>query len=170
MNIQEKIAAAGGIKQVVRSLARDVGEGQQAVALLLELSEAPNVCEQIGKTQGCILLLVTMLNSENLHAVEDARKLLEHLSNNDQNVVQMAEANHFSPLIVRLSEGKTRVCNGNLFFPKMLVNFMTQCKENVTCWQFEFVVVQSSSQKHTPISKTKGYRIFLSTHPPIVFN
>ncbi|KAH8951118.1 hypothetical protein BDL97_09G009800 [Sphagnum fallax] len=102
---KEKIAEAGGIKQVVRSLARDVGEGQQAVALLLELSEAPNVCEQIGKTQGCILLLVTMLNSENLHAIEDARKLLEHLSNNDQNVVQMAEANHFSPLILRLSEG-----------------------------------------------------------------
>lgn len=90
----------------MRSLARDVGEGRQAVALLLELSKDLKVCEEIGKVQGCILLLVTMLNSENPQAVEDARALLQHLSNNDQNVAQMAEANHFRPLTQRLSEGE----------------------------------------------------------------
>lgn len=99
------IAEAGAIKLAVRSLARDVAEGRQAVALLLELSKNLNVAGQIGRIQGCILLLITMLNSENQQAVEDANELLENLSSNDQNVVQMAEANHFEPLIQRLTEG-----------------------------------------------------------------
>ncbi|KAL2650280.1 hypothetical protein R1flu_018408 [Riccia fluitans] len=102
---KETVARAGAITMVVKSLARDVGEGRQAVALLLELSENAKICEEIGKAQGCILLLVTMLNSENPHAVEDAKELLKNLSFNDQNVVQMAEANHFKPLVHRLNEG-----------------------------------------------------------------
>lgn len=91
---------------MVKSLARDVGEGRQAVALLRELSKDPKICEKIGKVQGCILLLVTMLNSENPHAVVDARELLLELANNDQNVVQMGEANYFGPLTQRLNEGE----------------------------------------------------------------
>ncbi|KAJ7535631.1 hypothetical protein O6H91_12G041200 [Diphasiastrum complanatum] len=102
---RDKIAAAGGIPLIVRSLARDVGEGRQAVALLLALSKNPEICETIGKVQGCILLLVTMLNSENKNAIEDAKLLLNNVSYNDQNVVQMAEANHFKPLALRLSKG-----------------------------------------------------------------
>eukprot|EP00850_Spirogloea_muscicola_P000805 SM000003S11050 [mRNA] locus=s3:489668:494857:- [translate_table: standard] len=103
--IRELMADAGAIAPAVRSLARDVGEGRQAVALLLELGQNPRVCEQIGKAQGSILLLVTMLSSESPNAVQDARLMLERLSSNDQNVVQMAEANHFKPLAIRLNQG-----------------------------------------------------------------
>lgn len=102
---KEKVADAGAIQSTVRSLARDAGEGRLAVALLLELSREPKICEQIGKAQGCILLLVTMLNSGNQTAAEDARQLLSNLSSNNQNVVQMAEANHFKPLVQQLCEG-----------------------------------------------------------------
>ena len=91
---------------MVKSLARDVGEGQQAVALLRELSKDPEICDKIGKVQGCILLLVTMLNAESRNAVFDAKELLHQLGKNDQNVVQMGEANYFGPLIKRLNEGE----------------------------------------------------------------
>lgn len=103
--IKEKIAEAGAIQHAVRSLARDVKEGRQAVALLLELSAEPSVCEKIGKVQGCILLLVTMSNSGNQESAEDAKRLLRNLSSNIQNVVQMAEANYFKPLVQLLLEG-----------------------------------------------------------------
>ncbi|KAI5077236.1 hypothetical protein GOP47_0007060 [Adiantum capillus-veneris] len=107
--IKEEIVEAGAIQHAVRSLARDVKEGRQAVALLLELSEEPSICERIGKVQGCILLLVTMSNSGNKEAAEDAKRLLRNLSNNIQNVVQMAEANYFKPLVHLLLEGIHRV-------------------------------------------------------------
>ncbi|EFJ33707.1 hypothetical protein SELMODRAFT_167271 [Selaginella moellendorffii] len=103
--IKEEITAESAIPIIARSLARDVGESRQAVALLLELSKIPTSLEQIGKAQGCILLLVAMLRSENSSAVEDARQLLANLSGTDANVIQMAEANHFGPLISRLDEG-----------------------------------------------------------------
>lgn len=103
---QKQIAVAGAIKLVVKSLARDVGEGRQAVALLRELSKNSEICDEIGKVQGCILLLVFMLNAENPHSVGDAKKLLHDLADSDQNIVQMAEANCFEPLTQRLNEGK----------------------------------------------------------------
>lgn len=98
---------------IVRSLARDIGEGARAVALLLELSKDKDVCEQIGKVQGCILLLVTMSNSnnDNAQASKGAIEILENLSYSERNVVQMAEANYFKPLIQRLNEGSTTVRN-----------------------------------------------------------
>ncbi|GLJ30952.1 hypothetical protein SUGI_0617450 [Cryptomeria japonica] len=102
---KERIADAGAVTCAVRSLARDIEEGKQAVALLLELSRNSKICQQIGRVQGCILLLVTMLNSEDPCAVQDAGELLNILSNDNQNVVQMAEANYFKPLLQCLSEG-----------------------------------------------------------------
>lgn len=102
---KEAIAEAGAIPLAVRSLARDVGESRQGVALLLELSKSPAVCEEIGRAQGSILLLVTMLNSDNANAAKDAQAVLQQLASNDQNVVQMAEANHFKPLAQRLISG-----------------------------------------------------------------
>lgn len=102
---KKQIAVAGAIKLVVKSLARDVGEGRQAVALLRELSKNSEICDEIGKVQGCILLLVFMLNAENPHSVGDAKKLLHDLADSDQNIVQMAEANYFEPLTQRLNEG-----------------------------------------------------------------
>lgn len=90
---------------IVRSLARDIGEGMKAVDLLLEISKDMTSCEQIGKGQGCILLLVTMSNSDNPKAAKDAKEVLENLSYSEQNVVQMAQANYFKPLIQNLREG-----------------------------------------------------------------
>ncbi|KAH9316920.1 hypothetical protein KI387_018689, partial [Taxus chinensis] len=96
---------------IVRSLARDIGEGIKAVALLLEISKDKNACEQIGKVQGCILLLVTMSNNDNPQAAKGAKEILEYLSYSERNVIQMAEANYFQPLLQRLNEGSTTVKN-----------------------------------------------------------
>lgn len=93
------------IELIVRSLARRVGESKSAVALLLELSENAAICERIGKVQGCILLLVTMSGSDDTQAARDARDILENLTFLDQNVIQMAKANYFKPLLRRLSTG-----------------------------------------------------------------
>eukprot|EP00271_Cylindrocystis_brebissonii_P019242 TRINITY_DN578_c0_g2_i1.p1 TRINITY_DN578_c0_g2~~TRINITY_DN578_c0_g2_i1.p1 ORF type:complete len:1019 (+),score=231.15 TRINITY_DN578_c0_g2_i1:889-3945(+) len=102
---REAISDAGAIPLAVRSLARDSGESKQGVALLMELSKSTRVCEEIGKAQGSILLLVTMVKSDNANAAKDARTVLDQLARSDQNVVQMAEANHFGPLAERLSSG-----------------------------------------------------------------
>ena len=67
------------IQSVVKSLARRTDERKAAVALLLELSKNNAICGHIGKVQGCILLLVTIINSDNNQAADDARELLEDL-------------------------------------------------------------------------------------------
>lgn len=94
---------------IVRSLARNIGEGMKAVELLLELSKDMTLCEQIGQVQGCILLLVTMSNSDNPKAAKDAKEVLENLPYSEQSVVQMAQANYFKPLIQNLREGPDTV-------------------------------------------------------------
>lgn len=63
------------------------------------------VRDRIGKVQGCILILVTILTNENTQAARDAKDLLEILSFDDQNVVQMAKVNYFKPLLQRISSG-----------------------------------------------------------------
>jgi hypothetical protein len=88
-----------------------LGERKLAVALLLELSKYDLLREYIGKVQGCILLLVTMSNSEDSQAARDAEELLEKLSCYDQNVIQMAKANYFKHLLQRLSTGLSRTLN-----------------------------------------------------------
>ncbi|KAK3036080.1 hypothetical protein RJ639_029833 [Escallonia herrerae] len=95
------------IESIVRSLGRRIAERKLAVALLLELSKNKFLQDCIGKVQGCILLLVTMSSSDNNQAARDARELLENLSFSDENVVQMAKANYFKPLLQRLSSGNT---------------------------------------------------------------
>ncbi|KAJ8626394.1 hypothetical protein MRB53_019701 [Persea americana] len=103
---KERVAEVeNAIESIVKSLARRIGEGKLAVALLLELSKNNMVRDRIGKVQGCILLLVTILNSENTQAARDAKDLLEILSFDDQNVVQMAKVNYFKPLLQRISSG-----------------------------------------------------------------
>ncbi|XP_019709694.1 U-box domain-containing protein 44 isoform X2 [Elaeis guineensis] len=100
---KEKIAEVdNAIESIVKSLARRVEECKLAVALLLELSKNNNVRSYIGKVQGCILLLVTTSNSDNNQAASNAKELLENLSFLDENVVQMARANYFKPLLERL--------------------------------------------------------------------
>lgn len=100
-----KVCSAGAAEYAVRSLARDAGEAKQAVALLLELSKEEGLCEMISKVQGCILLLVTLANSDNTIAAMNAKDVLTSLATDDNNVVLMAEVNYFKPLLECLEKG-----------------------------------------------------------------
>lgn len=97
------------VEFIVRSLARKVEESKLALQLLLELSRNGVVRNLIGRVQGSILLLVTMSSSDDTQAAKDAHELLENLSFDDQNVVQMAKANYFGPLLHFLSSGTESV-------------------------------------------------------------
>ncbi|KAL7183538.1 hypothetical protein ACSBR2_025856 [Camellia fascicularis] len=97
------------VEFIVRSLARKVEESKLALQLLLELSRNRVVPNLIGRVQGSILLLVTMSSSDDTQAAKDAHELLENLSFDDQNVVQMAKANYFGPLLHFLSSGTESV-------------------------------------------------------------
>ncbi|KAA8533570.1 hypothetical protein F0562_030996 [Nyssa sinensis] len=107
---KERIATVdNSIEFIVRSLARKIEESKLALELLLELSRSNAVRNFIGSVQGCILLLVTLSSSDDTRAAEDARELLENLSILDQNVIQMAGANFFGPLLHLLSSGPESV-------------------------------------------------------------
>ena len=107
------------IEYIVRSLGRRIAEGKLAVELLLELSHHETLRNGIGMVQGCILLLVTMSNSDDNQAASHAKELLDCLSFSDQNVIQMAKANYFTHLLQRLSSGSFRKKDTNL-----LLNFL----------------------------------------------
>lgn len=93
------------LESIVRSLARQYEESKAALHMLLELSRSNAARDLIGNVHGCILLLVTMLSSEDNQVVTDAVQLLEILSFNNQNVKQMAKANFFKPLLQLLASG-----------------------------------------------------------------
>ncbi|KAG6429446.1 hypothetical protein SASPL_107497 [Salvia splendens] len=97
------------IRLVVYSLARKVEESTRALQLLLELSRIENVRNLIGDAQGGILLLVTLANSDDAQASKYAQELLDSLSFNDKNVVEMARAKFFRPLLQRLFEGPVAI-------------------------------------------------------------
>lgn len=104
--LQGKFAEVdNAIESIVRSLGRRSEERKSSVALLLELSKNNMVRGSIGKVQGCILLLVTTSNNDSNQAANDAKELLENLSFLDENVVQMAKANYFKPLLRQLDSG-----------------------------------------------------------------
>ncbi|XP_020570864.1 U-box domain-containing protein 44-like isoform X2 [Phalaenopsis equestris] len=96
------------IEFIVMSLGRRSEERKMAVALLLELSSIEMICSKIGRVRGCIFLLVTTTNDGN-QAATDAMQLLEKLSYLDENVVKMAKANYFKPLLQRLRSGNDDV-------------------------------------------------------------
>ncbi|KAF4399013.1 hypothetical protein G4B88_023607 [Cannabis sativa] len=103
---REKITRVDGALQfIVRSLARQSEESKVALHLLLELSTSNVALDLIGNAQGCILLLVTMLSSEDNQVATEALQLLEILSLQNSNVKQMAKANYFKPLLQLLSSG-----------------------------------------------------------------
>eukprot|EP00250_Pteridium_aquilinum_P008873 c18275_g1_i1 orf=636-3776(-) len=107
LDLKDRACDVGVVPLSVRSLAREVSESRQAVSLLLELSKERKLCKQLSKVQGCILLLVTMTNCEIQQAAEDAGAVLENLAKiKEQNVVLMAEASYFRPLVQHLNEGK----------------------------------------------------------------
>lgn len=75
-----------------------------AVQLLMELSECSPVLDVIGDIQGCIFYLVIRSLEDNQIAAL-ARELLDKLSFSYDNVIQMAKANYFKPLLRLLSSG-----------------------------------------------------------------
>lgn len=93
------------IDLIVKSLGRRITESKLAVELLLELSKSDVARDCIGLSQGCILLLVTMSGSDDSEASSNAKELLENLSFSNQNVIEMAKANYFKPLLQLLSAG-----------------------------------------------------------------
>ena len=93
----------------MKSLTRDVEERREAVGLLLDLSDLPAVHRRIGRIQGCIVMLVAILNGEDPVASRDAGKLLYALSSNTQNALHMAEAGYFKPLVHYLKEGNIMI-------------------------------------------------------------
>ncbi|MQM02492.1 hypothetical protein Taro_035256 [Colocasia esculenta] len=104
-SLQENMADAGSLSTIVRSLTRDSEESRKAVRLLLDLAVIPRARQRMGKVQGCIVMLVTFLNGEDHCVSSDARKLLDALSSNTQNVLLMAEAGYFNPLVQYLKRG-----------------------------------------------------------------
>ncbi|CAL4959471.1 unnamed protein product [Urochloa decumbens] len=102
---KERLASIDALSSVVRSLSRDADERTEAIAVLLDLSEIPQVRQRIGRIKGCIVMLVTLRNAHESDTNDDAEKLLHILSSNPQNVLLMAEAGYFRPLIQYLKEG-----------------------------------------------------------------
>ncbi|KAF9596868.1 hypothetical protein IFM89_013916 [Coptis chinensis] len=102
---KEKMADVESLRTLVRSLTRDAEERRETVGLLLSLSEIPAVRKRIGRIQGCIVMLVALLNGDDRLASKDARMLLRALSSNTQDVLHMAEAGYFKPLVQHLNEG-----------------------------------------------------------------
>ncbi|PON72012.1 Mo25-like [Parasponia andersonii] len=103
---KEKITRMdNALQSIVSSLARQYEESRSALHLLLELSKSNAAWELIGNVQGCLLLIVTMLSSEDNQVATDAVQLLEILSFHNHNVKQMAKANYFKPLLRLLSSG-----------------------------------------------------------------
>ncbi|XVF82092.1 hypothetical protein PTKIN_Ptkin16aG0016600 [Pterospermum kingtungense] len=106
---KEKMADAASLSALVKSLTRDVEERREAVGLLLDLSDLPAVWRRLGRIQGCIVMLVTMLNGDDPVASDNAGKLLNALSSNTQNALHMAEAGYFKPLVHYLKEGSDMI-------------------------------------------------------------
>lgn len=107
LTFQERIANVDrALESIVRSLARQIKESKLALQLLLQLSRSSAGRDAIGTIQGCIFLVVTMLNSDDAQASGDSRELLDNLSFLDQNIIEMAKANYFKPLLQLLSSGK----------------------------------------------------------------
>jgi vacuolar protein 8 len=99
------MADVGHLSLLVKSLTRDVEERREAVGLLLDLSDLIAVRRRMGRIQGCIVMLVAMLNGDDPVASQNAGKLLNTLSSNTQNALHMAEAGYFKPLVQYLKEG-----------------------------------------------------------------
>lgn len=99
------MADVGLLSALVKSLVRDEEERKEAAALLLDLSGLQSVRRRLGRIQGCIVMLVALLNGDDAVASHHAGKLLNALSSNTQNALHMAEAGYFKPLVQYLKEG-----------------------------------------------------------------
>ncbi|KAL6580083.1 hypothetical protein OROMI_008107 [Orobanche minor] len=70
-----------------------------------EVEVDAGVRRRIGRIQGCIVMLVAISNSNDEEASNDARMLLNFMSNNTQYALHMAEAGYFKPLLKYLKQG-----------------------------------------------------------------
>jgi hypothetical protein len=105
-SFQGLLSDAGGVRDVVRCLGRGSAVAKFAAALLLELSDKnETLSTKIGQERSAILLLVTLLSSKDEEAAEIAGMTLSKLSDLNDNVVRMADANWCGPLITRLCAG-----------------------------------------------------------------
>ncbi|KAK4797233.1 hypothetical protein SAY86_029559 [Trapa natans] len=103
---KEKICTVeNSLACIVRSLSRNTRESKLAVQLLLELSKCAAAREEMGDIRGCIFSLVTISKKGDSEVSEDAHLLLEILASRNQNVMQMANANYFKPLLHLLTSG-----------------------------------------------------------------
>ncbi|KAG0487910.1 hypothetical protein HPP92_006721 [Vanilla planifolia] len=102
---KEMMSTTEALSGIVKSMSRDVDESREAVALLLRLANMPKVRQKIGRVQGCIMILVTLLNGADASASLNASKLLAALSSKTQNVLLMAESGYYTPLVHYLKEG-----------------------------------------------------------------
>ncbi|MCO5582336.1 hypothetical protein L7F22_036230 [Adiantum nelumboides] len=112
-NLKEQLVAAGGVQNIVCCLERE-SLSKLALEVLLQLVqkgafEKPHsnaaVCNKLTQTKGAIFLLVTVLHGKDAEASYLAKEILEQLCDEDQNIIAMAKANWFSPLIRRLNYG-----------------------------------------------------------------
>ncbi|PKA58630.1 U-box domain-containing protein 43 [Apostasia shenzhenica] len=99
------MATPEALSSIVKSLSKDADESREAVGLLVHLSDMPKVRQKIGRVQDCIMMVVSLHNGADLSASQDAGKLLAALSSNMQNVLLMADAGYFIPLVHYLKEG-----------------------------------------------------------------
>lgn len=99
------MAEVGSLSVIVPSLMRETTESRAAAGLLSDLSGVPSVSQRMGRVQGCILMLVTLLDGDDHLASADARKILDALSAHTQNVLLMAEAGYFKPMLQHLKRG-----------------------------------------------------------------
>eukprot|EP00252_Welwitschia_mirabilis_P028107 TRINITY_DN9991_c0_g1_i1.p1 TRINITY_DN9991_c0_g1~~TRINITY_DN9991_c0_g1_i1.p1 ORF type:complete len:870 (+),score=209.23 TRINITY_DN9991_c0_g1_i1:1026-3635(+) len=107
---KDKVVDAGGVEQAVRCLPRDSKISKAASGLLLELFYIGSevnvpVYKKLCEEKSAILLLVTVQNGPVLESSEKAKIMLQELSRDDDNKVQMAVANWYKPLIACLHEG-----------------------------------------------------------------
>uniref|UniRef100_A0A7N0VAX5 ARM repeat superfamily protein n=1 Tax=Kalanchoe fedtschenkoi TaxID=63787 RepID=A0A7N0VAX5_KALFE len=104
-SLQERMVDVGSLSTLVKSLGREAGEGREAAGLLLALSDSPAARRRIGRVQGCVIILVSMLNGDDHAASCYSSSLLDALSGDTQNALHMAEAGHFKPLVQHLRDG-----------------------------------------------------------------
>lgn len=101
----------GGLHQVILCLGRDTNTAKAAVDLLFELLQDRSVwnlsvCKELAKHSSGILFLVTLLKGTVIESAEKARPILLKLcEDHDDNIVVVASAHWYKPLIDRFHQG-----------------------------------------------------------------
>lgn len=98
---------AGGVEVALKCLGRGNSLDKPAAALLLELLKDNHARVKLEHSKTAFLSLVTSyLQKRDTEVVRTVQLILDQLSDKDENIVKMAEANWCTPLIRRLCDGK----------------------------------------------------------------